>query len=91
MPNCIKLTRKGEDEATDLTTIDTELWNHFVDTGEPEGNEQWYHNWYNTIGLAYAMGKSTMEVMDLLDGPDLKEVAKYLHENYNVEAWFEHK
>jgi hypothetical protein len=71
------------------------LWNHF-NGGEPEGNDCWYGNWYNTIGLRMAMGTDA--------GDQLKEwrenhgadhdgqwqaIMAFFRDNYTMDAWRE--
>ena len=92
MPNCFQLTRKGKNgqlasEPSDLSKIDTEMWCRF-EGEEPKGNEKWYKNWFNTIGLLYALGKTTEEVLEEMRGSDLHTVALFLHANFEVRAWY---
>ncbi len=90
MPNCFTLTKKDEAKPRPLKDIDTDLWDHF-EGGEPDGNEQWYHHWYNFIGLLLAVGKTFQEVIKLCEDFTMREIAVYLEENYTSNAWYERK
>jgi hypothetical protein len=90
MPNCFQLTRKGEEEPRTLSELDTDLWVLF-EGSEPEGNTAWYRSWYDVIGLALACGKELNEVVEMLKGSRLEDVAEFLCTNYNTKAWYEHK
>ena len=90
MPVCFSLTRKNEKKLAVLQEIDTELWTHFEDA-EPKDNDQWYHNWYNCIGLSLAMGKTFDECFDRDYSERMLEIILYLDEHYTADAWHEHK
>lgn len=87
MPNCFQLTRKGSDEATKLQEIDNELWLEF-NGSIPEPNDKWYMNWYNTVGLMLACGKTFEQIKEELS-EDIGPVVDFLNHNYTARSWAE--
>lgn len=85
MPNCFTLTKIGDKQPAILKDLDTELWIHF-EGAEPENNDHWYRNWYNTVGFALALGKTIDECFELTDRPEEIAVIQYLKDNYTTNA-----
>jgi len=91
MPSCFQLIKRGETEPSILQDVDVEMWNHFKG-GEPKGNDQWYHNWYNNIGLSLATGQSFSDIAKgYADSPKMLNIVEYLEERYTTYAWREFK
>ena len=89
MPVCFQLTKKGETKPSAINDIDKDLWDTFAD-GEPEGNDKYFANWYNTVGMMLAMGKTWEEIKEVYKDNDIS-VIEYLEENYSPYAWREHR
>ncbi|MDA3808600.1 MAG: hypothetical protein PF440_11900 [Thiomicrorhabdus sp.] len=94
MPVCYQLTRVGEDKPSMLQDIDSELWEKFSSTPEPENNDKWFLNWHNTVGMLLAMGKTFKDIRRILDLPSESvddKVLTYLETNYTSNSWREFK
>ena len=91
MPNCFQLTKIGEEEASPLQDIDTDLWNHFTDDGEPDGNTKYFMDWHGTIGLSLAMGQDWDEIRSYCLTDRARAVVDYLKENYTSSAFYSPK
>lgn len=90
MPNCFNLTRIGESEPTPLVQIDDELCRE-VGHREPDDSNQWFCNWYNSVGLALACGRSFDDLVeDYKDEPEIaKNIISYLESNFIPKCWYE--
>src|SRR5258708_33789037 len=98
MPNCFSLTRKSTGEVVILQEVDNELRRYFK---EPPDTEHWLWSWYDTIGLALALGRSFDDIIrechdNLEQHPDSVqyylrkiEIAKYLRDNFTSDCWAE--
>ena len=89
MPSCFTLTEIGKSEPSVINDIDKDLWDHF-NGGEPKGNEKYYRNWYNTIGIRLAMGKTFAEIKEVYKDNDIS-VIEYLESKYVPNAWREYR
>ena len=94
MPNCFQLIKKGEEEPTNLQTIDDEIWLKFYGS-IPEPNLHWYCGWYDCIGLRLAMGKCFKDIQKEFSVGNwtekIKNVLDHLQEHYTARSWYEHK
>lgn len=99
MPNCFQLIRKSDPEAgaVSLQRIDEEMCLHF---NEPCHPERWFRNWYNSIGMSLAFGRTFEELRKRPeeDGDwepeDVQEwvsMIDWLDANFTTNAWYEHK
>ena len=99
MPNCFTLTNRGEsakEGPVSLMAIDEELCQYL---GVPVHPKDYVAGWYDTIGFAYACGKTMDQVVDTYrqyyefdpTEEDRKRlvIAKYLRENFTTDAWCE--
>jgi len=75
------LTKIGEDSTSSLNSVDEALCNHF---GEPVSSDYWYQDWYNTLGLALAVGRSWENMKKVY--PKKIDAIEFLQENYTVTA-----
>jgi hypothetical protein len=89
MPSCFQLIKKGSKEPSIIHDVDEELYNHF---GMEINPEEWYRDWYNSIGVGLALGHSFSKLRTIYsEFPELIKVVDYLEENYLVDAWYEYK
>lgn len=87
MPNCFTLTPKGQTEPARLKDVDNKLREAFH---QPQDDEHYLWFWYNTIGLALAMGKNWDWLRErLADDENLCAVANWLEGRYDVDSWAE--
>lgn len=63
MPNCFQLTRKGENEPSELQTVDKLMCEHF---GFLESPKDYMMYWYHRIGLPLACGKTFDDIRTVL-------------------------
>lgn len=91
MPNCFQLALKGEKEPQRLNAIDEAICAHF---GVEVDEVKWYKNWYNTIGLLLACGKSFAEIDEIFAKNDdehsraLRDINDFLGTFYTAKAWY---
>lgn len=103
MPNCIQLTKHGEQKATPFVVIDQEICTHFNVPCHPK---QWHHGWYDFIGFMLAIGKDWAwlhaECKDPYPGKQMDaettaywqhmdDIVTFLEQRYTTAAWYEHK
>lgn len=96
MAACFQLIKKGTEEPALLNSIDEELCAHF---NVPVHPNDWYKNWYNTIGFRLALGKTFDEIKPELqklaeeypdsECPQLVLIVDYLQEHYESTNWSE--
>jgi hypothetical protein len=86
MPNCFALINKTTGERVKLQDVDDAMRVHFKAEPDPE---HWFKYWYDTIGLAYAMGHSNAKIIELFDDPEITEMVNWLDQHYTVDAWAE--
>jgi len=86
MPNCFTLTAIGENKPETLNAIDEHICKHF---NVPIDDKKYYWGWYNTIGLALAMGKTWNEMFDIFEDDRTLEIVTFLSEHYTPDAWCE--
>ena len=86
MPNCFTLTPKGATKPAKLQDVDNELREAFL---QPPSDTEWLWQWYDTIGLALAMGKDWGWVRENCGSEDLRAVANWLEGRYEVDSWCE--
>lgn len=86
MPNCFTLTKKDIPNAkpAQFQHIDDAMREHF---GAPANAEEWYMDWYNSVGLGLAMGNSFEKLREII--PDLTPVIDYLDANYTADSWYQ--
>jgi hypothetical protein len=85
MPNYFKLIRKDNKEPEHLMIVDERLARE-VGKCEPDP-ECWFRNWYNTIGLLLAIGRTWDQILDVGFSDELVEVLFFLEEHYTPDAW----
>jgi len=86
MPNCFTLRRKGATENSKFSAIDDELRAEF---GEPSDAEHYLYGWYDSIGLALALGHGWEKQREIFrESPNLLKVITYLEEHYTSDAWY---
>jgi hypothetical protein len=100
MPNCFSLTRRNNLDAgpVSLWDVDEEICKHL--NVEPWPDE-YYHQWYGTIGLALACGYSFESIIEGIKG-DIQQypesiqyyktklrIAEFLRDNFASECWAE--
>jgi len=86
MPNCFTLTRKGENEPSELAEVDNQMRLHF---GAPPDDVHWFKSWYDITGLALACGIGWDKIRETCPGQ--KEVVDWLEANYTTNAWYQSK
>ena len=95
MPNCFTLTRKGASEPSTFVAIDEEICAY---CNIPVDPDLFAHNWYDTIGLNLACGRSLDELLesataryDPEDPEDLTmlRILRYLNSHYTSDSWYE--
>jgi len=87
MPICFTLTVKGENKPMKLQTIDDEMRAAF---GAPPDPHRWFRNWYNTIGIGLAVGRSFAQLREVFaNDAELVECLTYLEERYVPDCWRE--
>lgn len=74
-----------------LNTIDEELCIHL---GESISNSRWCRDWYNSIGLALAIGQSFDKIREELKACpeneiELLPIVDYLDANFVTDAWYQ--
>lgn len=84
MPNCFTLTRKGENKPSNFQDIDEAMCKAF---NAPVHPDNWYRNWYNTIGMGLAMGNSWDKLREIFD--DQVDLIDWVELNYTVDTWHE--
>ena len=97
MSNCFQLTRKGATEPSTLVEVDNAICANFG----VEPGDDWFCNWYNSIGLALACGRTFDQIRADCRYVDTDEayirahymmltrIATFLEQNYDVYAWAE--
>ena len=86
MPAYFTLTKKGEDKPASLVDIDEAMCAHM---GVTPHEINYYRNWYDTIGLALAVGKDWAWMREHMSDPATVEIINWLEENYIPEAWYQ--
>ena len=98
MPACFTLTRKGESTPSSLQHIDDEMR---IEFGEEPDEVLWLWGWYDTLGLALAMGRTWEQLREqFAEDPAESErinmsrrgmlvVIDWLDEHYIPNAWAE--
>ena len=97
MPRCFRLLEKGTQTAKSLNSIDTEICEKVLHV---EVHPKWYgggeFNWFDTIGLLLACGKSLNPESDdyiLKDetyGETFVKVVNYLSERYDSDSFYQY-
>ena len=88
MPNCFTLTKIGENEPTRFVEVDNEICEHFGVEPHPE---YFYHDWYDTIGLLLALGKSFEEIKVSGFSEKTVKIVEFLETRYTSSAWYQPK
>lgn len=86
MPNCFTLTKKGETEPTTLNKLDEEICEFL---GEPVDPVHYVADWYNTIGLMLACGKTLPQCKEIFTHETTHKIVDFLDEHYVAHAWYE--
>ena len=93
MPRCFQLFKIGSDRPETLQHVDDVLWMN-VGFCSPH-KELWFANWYNTIGLGLACGKTFDDMFKEKWFEDIESIGYkallYLSSHYSADAWYEHK
>jgi|PlaIllAssembly_1097288.scaffolds.fasta_scaffold293035_3 hypothetical protein len=99
MPACFQLFKIGSNEPVKFVDLDDEIFHHVSDSYafydfdnavygyEGNASDAWCWNWYNTIGLALALGRDLTELARDLEGLP-GEIAVYLATHYTSTAWY---
>lgn len=89
MPNCFQLIPIGSDKPAKLQEVDDLMAKAHGSEPHPDN---WYHNWYNIIGLRLACGSSLDQIeADFVknqDFPELIQVVVWLKANYKTDAFY---
>jgi hypothetical protein len=85
MPNCFTLRKKGAKELSNFSAIDEELC---ALLGEPVHEKYYVADWYNSIGLALAMGKDWAWCRENFSGDKIQKIISHLEANYDSDAWY---
>lgn len=89
MSNYFTLTRNGSDKPAAFTLIDEEICQHF---GAPVDDDRYFMEWYNTIGLGLAIGKTWEQLEEIFkNSPTTLKIISFLRNNYTADAWYQHK
>lgn len=93
MPACFQLYRKNDTTtALQLTDVDEEICKHMR---LPVDEKKWCHNWYDTIGLAIALGMplGSDKLRDHFAGcrPELLSVLSFMESEYQSNAFHSYK
>jgi hypothetical protein len=86
MPSCFAMRKIGEEERSSLQDVDKAICEHF---NIPTDEEKWAYNWYNTIGLALAMGHDWDKIIGFF--PEREPIVQFLRDHYITDAWWEGK
>lgn len=87
MPVCFQLSRKGKKEPIPLQTVDEEICAHM---GVPVDETIYYRAWYNTIGMAIALGAGWDQLLEhYKDDPDRHKIVLFMRDNYDSDNWRE--
>lgn len=84
MPNYFTLTKPDADKPSTFADIDDALREHF---GEPPSEDSYLDGWYDTIGLALALGHSWEHMRTYFEGDMTLKIIDYLEVNYKANAW----
>jgi len=80
-----QLTRIGEEEPSNLREVDDRMWRE-LGLCEPDP-DQWYKNWFGSIGLGLAVGRTFRDIEeDVVDSP-LAPILEWIEKNYTVKCW----
>jgi len=93
MPNCFQLIDKTTEQAEKFSVIDDKLCAHLGVEPHPK---HYYRGWYDSIGLALAVGKSFEEILATVQEPhptygvdeESIKIVKWLDEHYTSTAWY---
>lgn len=85
MPNYFTLTPVDGDKPAAFADIDDRMREHF---GVEPDSEKFYLSWYDTVGLALALGRSWDEIkaLDFWSDDEIAMIA-WLSTNYTPDAW----
>lgn len=101
MPNCVALTRIGDDKPSTYHQVDDCLCQHFEVDGDPN---QWFRGWYDYVAFLLAIGCTWDEIVDELHKVMTKPwtqdtawawhmiaIVHYLRQHYTADTWWEPK
>lgn len=86
MPNCFTLTPIGESKPASFQAIDEAICAAF---GWPVHPKNWAEEWYNVIGIQLAYGRTFDQIVADTQHEPIKQIARWLEQNYTVDAWAE--
>jgi len=86
MPNRFTLNDKETGKPEKFASIDDRMREHF---GAEPDDTNWYLGWYDTLGLAFAMGKSWEQIEEMFHDDEPLQVIGWLKSNYDIHAWAE--
>ena len=86
MPNCFMLMKNGK--PVNLRDVDDAMREHF---GAPPDDENWYCNWYNSIGILFSLGRTFEQIKEVFDEDDTETrgIIDWIEANYTVDSWYE--
>lgn len=87
MPNCFELIAKGPNTTESAVEIDEILCKILERTID---DRRYVLDWFNTIGLYLACGKSFDEIRKARNwSNEMHLIIEYLEDNYTARAWAE--
>jgi hypothetical protein len=85
------LTRVGEDKPTPFVRVDEELCRYMGELVDPVQYYRpggTYSNWFDTVGLGIACGKTGAELIAWApDHPEWVAMVQFLQSNYEWDCW----
>lgn len=72
----------GTNELIKFSLVDEAMCKHF---NAPCGADDWYRNWYNRIGFAFACGNDFAKTREIY--PEDTDIINWIENNYEVVAW----
>lgn len=89
MPNCISITKKGDNQPMKFPDVDAFICEKLGVLPDPV---QWYAGWYDIIGFSIACGNNigSDKLWRIVAGNDkLCDVLRVLEEHFVSDAWYE--
>ena len=87
MPACFKLISRFDGHAETMQNVDRRICEHL---GQPVHPTRWCVNWYNTVGLLLAMGKTWDDMREIYDPNSVAQIViDFLEIDYRTDSWHE--
>ncbi len=84
MPNYFKFINKETGEAERFIDIDEKICEYM----EVEPDPEWfYEGWYDSIGLAAAMGNDWPKIRETFEDTRLLPIIDFLSQRYDISSW----